>query len=81
MALVVYEHTVPKDRDKTQNVSSEGMKRRAGTSLRGIPQGPRGQEKVKVMFHVGQDNMLRVNARSMSLDGVVTELSVDELYN
>jgi molecular chaperone DnaK (HSP70) len=56
------------------------MKRLAGTSLRGIPQGPRGQEKVKVIFNVGQDNMLRVTARSMSLDGVLTELSVDELY-
>jgi molecular chaperone DnaK (HSP70) len=56
------------------------MKRLAGTSLRGIPSGPRGQEKVKVIFHVGQDNMLKVTARSLSMDGVVTELSVDELY-
>ncbi|MDR1664139.1 MAG: Hsp70 family protein, partial [Clostridiales bacterium] len=81
MAIVVYENTVPKDKAKTQYVNQDGMKRLAGTSLRGIPQGPRGQEKVKVIFNVGQDNILRVTARSMSLDGVVTELAVDDLYN
>ena len=80
MAIVVYESTKPTDRDKTPTVNLDGMKRLAGTSLRGIPQGPRGQEKVKVIFHVGQDNMLHVTARSLSTDGVVTELSVDELY-
>jgi len=79
MAIVVFESTMPK-LDKNQQVNQEGMKRLAGTSLRGIPQGPRGQEKVKVSFHVGQDNMLRVTARSLSTDGVVTELAVDELY-
>ena len=82
MAIVVYENTVPTARDKKENqfVNQDGMKRLAGTSLRGIPQGPRGQEKVKVIFHVGQDNMLKVTARSLSTTGVVTELSVDELY-
>ena len=80
MAIVVYENTLPKTSDKPQQVSQEGMKRLAGTSLRGIPQGSKGQEKVKVIFHVGQDNMLKVTARSLSTDGVVTELSVDELY-
>jgi len=80
MAIVVYENTLPKTSDKPMQVSQDGMKRLAGTSLRGIPQGTRGQEKVKVIFHVGQDNMLKVTARSLSLDGVVTELSVDELY-
>jgi molecular chaperone DnaK (HSP70) len=80
VAIVVYESTLPKSGDKTPSVNQEGMKRLAGTSLRGIPQGPRGQEKVKVIFHVGQDNMLKVTARSLSTDGVVTELSVDELY-
>ncbi|MCL2202669.1 MAG: Hsp70 family protein [Defluviitaleaceae bacterium] len=80
VAIVVYENTVPKTSDKTPSVNQEGMKRLAGTSLRGIPQGPRGQEKVQVLFHVGQDNMLKVTARSLSTDGVVTELSVDELY-
>ena len=82
MAIVVYENTMPVavGKDKHLHVNREGMKRLAGTSLRGIPQGPRGQEKVKVIFQVGQDNMLKVNARSLSTDGVVTELSVDELY-
>ena len=82
MAIVVYESTMfSSAEDKNQTVNQDGMKRLAGTSLRGIPQGPRGQEKVKVAFHVGQDNMLKVTARSMSESGVVTELSVDELYS
>jgi molecular chaperone DnaK (HSP70) len=83
MAIVAYENTIPglSEKEKSLTVSREGMKRLAGTSLRGIPQGPRGQEKVKVTFHVGQDNMLRVTAQSLSTDGVVTELSVDELYS
>jgi len=83
MAIVVYENTKPiaVAKDKHLTVNRDGMKRLAGTSLRGIPQGPRGQEKVKVIFHVGQDNMLHVTAKSLSTDGVVTELAVDELYN
>lgn len=81
MAIVVYESTIPStDKGKVQFVNNEGMKRLAGTSLRGIPQGPKGREKVKVIFNIGQDNMLKVTAQSMSLDGVVTQLSVDELY-
>ena len=83
MAIVVYESTLPpadRAKDKGLHVNHEGMKRLAGTSLRGIPQGPKGQEKVKVVFHVGQDNMLKVMAKSLSTDGVITELSVDELY-
>ena len=78
MAIVVFENTMA-GKDNSQ-VSQEGMKRLAGTSLRGIPQGAKGQEKVKVTFHVGQDNMLRVTAQSLSTDGAVTELAVDELY-
>ena len=81
MAIVVYENTSPDSEDEHVSVSREGMKRLAGTSLRGIPQGPKGREKVKVIFNVGQDNILKVTAQSMSLDGLVTELSVDELYN
>ena len=81
MAIVVFESTAPATDGKVESVNAEGMKRLAGTSLRGIPQGQRGQEKVKVTFHVGQDNMLRVTARSTSTDGVVTELAVDELYS
>ncbi|MDR1067312.1 MAG: Hsp70 family protein [Clostridiales bacterium] len=80
MAIVVYENTSPEKSDKLQSVNSKGMIRLAGTSLRGIPQGEKGKEKVKVIFNVGQDNMLRVTARSMSESGAVTELSVDELY-
>ena len=79
MAIVVYENTNPSGADAAM-VNQEGMKRLAGTSLRGIPQAPRGKEKVKVIFSVSQDNMLKVTAKSMSVDGVVTELSVDELY-
>jgi len=81
MAIVVYENTAPATDSKAEFVNAEGMKRLAGASLRGIPQGPRGQEKVKVTFSVGQDNMLRVTAKSTSTDGVVTELAVDELYS
>ncbi len=81
MAIVVYENTAPLLGVKQQSVNQEGMKRLSGTSLRGIPQGPRGQEKVGVVFHVGQDNMLRVTAKSTSVDGLVTELAVDELYS
>lgn len=81
MAIVVYENTSPAaDKSKVQFVNNDGMKRLAGTSLRGIPQAPKGREKVKVIFNIGQDNILKVTAQSMSLDGVVTQLSVDELY-
>lgn len=79
MAIVVYENTSP-DEKETKHVTNTGMKRLAGTSLRGIPQAPKGQEKVKVIFSVSPDNMLKVTAKSMSDDGIVTELSVDELY-
>lgn len=79
MAIVVYENTSP-DQKETSHVTNPGMKRLAGTSLRGIPQAPKGQEKVKVIFSVSPDNMLKVTAKSMSDDGIVTELSVDELY-
>ena len=81
MAIVVYENTEPSKTGEVQQVSRPGMKRLAGTSLRGIPAAPRGKEKVKVIFSVGQDNMLKVTAKSTSVDGLVTELSVDELYS
>jgi len=79
MAIVVYESTLPTKDSPSVNV--EGMKRLAGTSLRGIPGAEKGQEKVKVVFNVSQDNMLKVTAKSLSTDGVVTELSVDDLYS
>jgi len=80
MAIVVYENTIPQKGEAAPLVHMEGMKRLAGTSLRGIPQRSRGEEKVKVVFNIGQDNMLRVTAKSTSEAGAVTELSVDELY-
>lgn len=79
MAIIVYENTVPTKEDN-QSVISEGMKRLAGTSLRGIPQDQKGKEKVKVVFHISQDNILKVTAKSSSNEGIVTELSVDDLY-
>ena len=79
MAIVVYESTLPtKD---NPSVNAEGMKRLAGTSLRGIPGAEKGQEKVQVVFNVSQDNMLKVTAKSLSTGGAVTELSVDDLYS
>jgi molecular chaperone DnaK (HSP70) len=80
MAIAVWENTAP-TLDKNVSVTREGMKRLAGTQLRGIPPAPRGQEKVSVAFHVSQDNMLRVTATSLSGAGVATELTVDELYD
>lgn len=80
MAIVVFEDTNPSNTYGNKSVNQEGMKRLAGTSLRGIPQAPRGQEKVKVIFNVGQDNLLKVFAKSTSTSGVETELTVDDLY-
>ncbi|MCL2836297.1 MAG: Hsp70 family protein [Defluviitaleaceae bacterium] len=80
MAIVVYENTNPPAAGRDASVSQDGMKRLSGTQLRGIPAGPRGQEKVRVIFTVGQDNMLKVTAQSTSTTGAVTELTVDELY-
>jgi len=78
MAIVVYENC---RQEEIKYVNEEGMKRLAGTTLRGIPQQVKGVEKVKVSFFVGQDNMLKVTAQSTSDTGVTTELSVDELYS
>ncbi|NLK22375.1 MAG: Hsp70 family protein [Epulopiscium sp.] len=81
MAIVVYENMRPSSEEKKASyVMEDGMKRLAGTSLRGIPSKAKGEEKVKVIFHIGQDNMLKVMAKSMSTSGVETELSVDDLY-
>jgi len=82
MAIVVYENTEPSTNGEAdmEYVHQTGMKRLAGTQLRGIPQAPRGQEQVKVVFSIGQDNMLRVMAQSTSVEGVCTELRVDDLY-
>lgn len=79
MAIIVYENTIP-TKEENQSVISEGMKRLSGTSLSGIPQDQKGKEKVKVVFHISQDNILKVTAKSTSNEGIVTELSVDDLY-
>ena len=80
MAIVVYEDT-GFNIDKLKYVNESGMKRLAGATLRGIPLGPKGQEKVQVIFSVGQDNILKVAAKSTSDSGVQTKLTVDELYS
>ncbi len=80
MAIIVYENTIP-DGSDLKFVNQAGMKRLAGTTLRGIPQGAKGEEKVKVIFNLGQDNMLKVQAVSLSDKGALTELTVDELYS
>lgn len=78
MAITVYEDMLLEERLKF--VYEKGMKRLAGTTLRGIPPKEKGQEKVKVIFNIGQDNMLNVEAKSMSESGVETRLSVDKMY-
>jgi len=79
MAIVVYEDTEWAD-SEPKYVNESGMKRLAGTSLRGIPQAPKGQEKVQVIFTVSQDSILKVSAKSTSATGVGTRLTVDDLY-
>lgn len=76
MAIVVYEDTAPAE---DLSINRRGMKRLGGTTLHGIPKAKRGQEKVKVTFHVDQGNMLTVKAVSESM-GLETTLSVDQLY-
>ena len=76
MAIVVYEDTAP---SSDLSVTRAGMKRLGGTTLHGIPKAKRGEEKVRVSFHVDRNNMLQVKAVSQSL-GVETTLSVDQMY-
>ncbi len=78
MAIAVFEDMLPEDRLKF--VYEKGMKRLAGTTLRGIPAQSKGIEKVKILFKIGQDNMLSVEAKSTSDVGVVTQLTVDQMY-
>jgi len=80
MAIVVYENAVAEEGILPAAVSEEGMKRLGGTSLRGIPKNQKGAERVKVIFNISQDNMLKVTASSTSTEGAVTELSVDDMY-
>ncbi len=79
MALVVYENILTIDKGLTL-VTDNGMKRLASTQLRGIPKNKKGFEKVQVMFKVSKDNILTVEATSLSNSGLQTKLVVDELY-
>lgn len=79
MAIVVYEDTMPELKG-LKFVYEKGMKRLAGTTLRGIPINVKGEERVQVIFKVSQDNMLLVEAKSTSQEGVETKLSVDKMY-
>ncbi len=80
MAIIVYENIEPKDKKTMQLVTDKSMRRLASTSLRGIPANKKGQEKVEIYFEISRDNILTVNASSMSQEGVKTQLVVDELY-
>lgn len=79
LAIVVYEDLEP-DEFTRKFVYDTSIKRLSGTTLRGIPLKPKGEEKIQVIFKLGQDNMLTVEALSLSTKGVNTALSVDELY-
>lgn len=81
MAIAVYEDTEPDGLPKhLKFVHEPGMKRLAGTTLKGIPKASKGEEKVRVIFEVNRENILTVRAVSTSTDGLETALSVDELY-
>ncbi len=80
MVIAVYEDTAPEETPSLRFVYEPGMKRLGGTTLRGIPAGPKGEQKVKIIFQISQDNMLHVEARSVSNGGIATGLSVDQMY-
>ncbi len=81
MSIVIYEDTMPPVGNKhLRFVYEEGMKRLAGTTLEGIPLGPKGKEEVQVTFNLSRDNLLTVTAKALSDEGVSTELKVDALY-
>lgn len=82
MAIIVYEDTQPSPMGKhLKFVYEKGMRRLGGTTLHQIPLKDKGEEKVKVVFHLSQDNLLTVKARSLSDEGIETELTVDDLYH
>lgn len=81
IAIVIYEDTSPEVGPKRLKfVHEEGMKRLGGVTLKGIPEAPKGQEKVEVTFSINRDNLLTVEASSLSTEGVSTVLTVDDLY-
>jgi len=79
MAIVVYEDLEPNE-NQTKYVYDQGLKRLSGTTLRQIPASKKGMEKIKVIFELSRDNILTVQAISLSNEGSMTTLKVDELY-
>lgn len=79
MAIVVYEDVEP-DALTRKFVYQDGLRRLAGTTLRGIPSKPKGEEKVKVIFSLSRDNVLTVEAEALGEHELRTSLSVDDLY-
>lgn len=80
MSIVVYEDMSQGPNDGLRFVYEDGMRRLGATTLRGIPAAPKGEQSVNVVFHVGQDNILTVEASSTGTAGVTTRLSVDKMY-
>ncbi len=79
LAIAVYEDVEPEE-SKTRFVYDSTMKRLGGTTLRHIPVGKKGQEKIKVIFNINRDNILTVEAFALNEEGSKTVLRVDELY-
>ncbi len=79
LAIVVYEDVLP-DEFARKFVYEEGVKRLAGTTLRGIPAQTKGVEKIKVIFRLSRDNVLTVEAISVGEEDIRTSLTVDDLY-
>jgi molecular chaperone DnaK len=79
LAISVYEDLEP-DEAVTKFVYDQGLKRLSGTTLRGIPERKKGEEKIKITFSLSRDNILTVYAISLDDEGISTTLKVDELY-
>lgn len=80
MAIVIYEEVEENKSKGLHLVTDSGMRKLASTQLRGIPKNKKGEEKVEIIFKISKDNILKVEARSLSKDFVQTELLVDDLY-
>ncbi len=80
LAIVVYENTISNNSSNLQYISEKGIKRLGSTTLTGIPKKPKGEEKIQVVFKMNQDNILTVEAFSLSNKGARTILTVDKLY-
>lgn len=81
MVIVVYENMIDQEPGVISYVYDEGMRRLAGTTLKGIPKALKGQEKVQLVFGLSKDHLLNVEAKSLSDVGVQTSLTVEALYN